>query len=61
MFGKLLKSVTSLPMRLVNVPLKVADKGIKAIGVPEAAILSKPLDAAADATDEAIEKTFEED
>ena len=61
MFGKLLKVVTSLPLRLANVPLKVADAGLKAAGVADDDVLSKPLDVAADEIDKAIAKATKDE
>ena len=61
MFGKLLKVVTSLPLRLVNVPLKIVDAGLKHAEIGDGELLSKPLDVTADEVDKAIDKTTKDE
>jgi hypothetical protein len=52
MFGKLL----TLPIRLLNVPLKVVDRIVLDSDGPDEDVLSVPLDVVADTIEDAIDE-----
>ena len=67
MIGKLLGKALSLPVRLANLPVKIAERAIDEVtgdeagGTKETLGTSEPLDRLAEILEEAAEETFPED